>query len=49
MGGRCALYWGSISMRTRGLPLSNAQMTPSGANVSTSFTNMETKPKMAFV
>ena len=49
MGGRCALYWGSISMRTQGLPLSNAQMTPSGTNVSTSFTNMETKPKMAFV
>ena len=44
MGGRCALYWGSISMRTRGLPLSNAQMTPSSWNFSTSFTNIDRKP-----
>ena len=49
MGGRWALYCGSISMRTRGLPLSNAQMTPLGRNFSTSFTNIETKPKMALV
>ena len=30
MGGRCALYCGSISMRTRGRPLSKATATPSG-------------------
>ena len=49
MGGRCALYWGSISMRTRGLPRSKAQMTPSGRKVSTSLMNMLKKPKSALV
>ena len=36
-------------MRTRGLPLSNAQITPLGRKLSTSFTNIDTKPKMALV
>ncbi len=49
MGGRCALYCGSISILTCGLPLSKAQMTPSGLNVSTILMNMLKKPKRAFV
>ncbi len=36
-------------MRTRGLPLSKAQMTPSGLKVPTIFMNMLKKPKRAFV
>ena len=49
MGGRCALYCGSISMRTSGLPLSKAQMTPSGEKDSTSLINILKKPKSALV
>ena len=49
IGGRCALYWGSISMRTRGLPLSKAQITPSGEKVSTNLTSMLKKPNSALV
>ena len=49
MGGRCALYCGSISMRTRGLPLSNATTTPSGLKVSIILRNMFRKPKIALV
>ncbi len=49
MGGRWALYWGSISMRTRGLPLSKAQITPSGLKVSTILMNMLKKPNSALV
>ena len=49
MGGRWALYWGSMSMRTWGLPLSNAQTTASGWKASIIFRNMLRKPKMAFV
>ena len=49
MGGRWALYCGSISMRTRGLPLSKAQITPSGENDSTSLINMLKNPKRALV
>ena len=49
IGGRCALYWGNISMRTRGLPLSKAQMMPSGWKVSTILMNMLKKPKRALV
>ena len=49
MGGRCALYWGSISMRTRGLPRSKATATPSGWKASTILRNMLRKPKMALV
>ena len=49
MGGRCALYCGSFSMRTFGLPLSKAQMMPSGWNVSTILMNMLKNPKRAFV
>ena len=36
-------------MRTRGLPLSKAQITPSGRNASTSLMNMLKKPKSALV
>ena len=36
-------------MRTRGLPLSKAQITPSGRKVSTSLMNMLKKPKRALV
>ena len=49
MGGRCALYCGSISMRTAGRPLSNAQITPSGSKASTILRNMLRKPKTALV
>ena len=49
MGGRWALYWGSISMRTAGLPLSKAQMMPSGWKDSSSLMNMLKKPKSALV
>ena len=49
MGGRWALYWGSISMRTFGRPLSNAQTTPSGENSSTILRNMLRKPNTALV
>ena len=49
MGGRWALYCGSISMRTAGLPLSKAQITPSGWKVSTNLMNMLKKPKSALV
>ena len=48
-GGRCALYWGSISMRTVGRPLSKATMMPSGWKSSTKRKNMPMKPKMALV
>ena len=43
------MYCGSISMRTRGLPLSKAQITPSGWKVSTILMNMLKKPKRALV
>ena len=49
VGGRWALYSGESSRRRSGLPLSNAQMTPSGENSSTIFKNMETKPNSALV
>ena len=49
IGGRWALYCGSISMRTRGLPRSKAQMTPSGLKVPTIFMNMLKKPNSALV
>ena len=49
MGGRCALYCGSISMRTFGRPLSKAQTTPSGVNSSTILRNMLRKPNTALV
>ncbi len=48
-GGRWALYWGSISMRTAGLPLSKATITPSGRKSSTSLRNIPMNPKMALV
>ena len=49
MGGRWALYCGSICMRTAGRPLSNAQITPSGSNASTILRNMLRNPKTALV
>ena len=49
IGGRCALYCGSMSILTCGFPLSNAQITPSGEKDSTSLMNMLKKPKSALV
>ena len=48
-GGRWALYWGSMSMRTWGAPLSNATTTPSGWKSSMSLSSIETKPNRALV
>ena len=49
IGGRWALYCGSISMRTRGRPLSKATAIASGLNSSTILRNIFKKPKTAFV
>ena len=49
MGGRCALYCSSASMRNAGRPASNAQMTASGAATSTNLRNIEMNPNTALV
>ena len=49
MGGRCALYCSSASMRNAGRPASNAHTMASGCEMSMNFNSMAMKPNTALV